>query len=211
MKSFAAFGLVLMLLLLLPPPGMAQGTAERIPGKPVPLPRVPSLPCCECLGRTVQLDLSTGQGGGAVDPLWKMNGGPAYITPPVPGWLTPPPPPAKWIQPVASPTPSPNIPAGLFKYTVTFNIPKCTIPLSVVRLDGKFAADNSAKIFLDGSPVASCPGPKCFISPGVVLSVPSIQPGLHTLEIDVKNDEIYSGLLVNAQLKGQCRKEATLP
>jgi len=176
------------------------------------VPPPPTLGCCECLGRTVQLDLSTGQGSGAVDPLWKVNGGPAYVTPPVSSWIALNP--AKWIQPVASPTPSPSVPAGIYKYTVRFNVQKCTIPAEV-RLDGKFAADNSAKAFLDGSPIAgaSCPGPVCFAPPQapVNLTVPSLSPGLHTLEIDVKNDEGYSGLIVNAQLKGQCRKEPVLP
>lgn len=169
-------------------------------------PSLPSLPCCKCLGDVVTLDLGTGQGS-LIDPLWKVNGVPAYTTPPYPGWaatLTP----ARWIQPVASPTPSSSVPAGVYKYAVQFNVPKCTIPMEV-RLDGNFAADNSAKVFMDGTLVASCSVNACFKAPTapVSFSVPSISPGTHTLEIEVKNDSGPSGLVVNAQLNGQCKKE----
>ena len=169
-----------------------------------------SLECCECLGKVTTLNISTGQSG-PKDPLWSMNGGPAYTTPPYPGWITTLTP-ARWIQPVASPTPSPGVPAGNYKYTVRFNVPKCTIP-SEVRLEGKFAADNGAKVSLDGTPVNSCPMPYCFKAPvaPVALSVPSVSPGAHTLEVIVMNEGGPSGLVVNAQLVRQCRREVNLP
>lgn len=168
-------------------------------------PLLPSLPCCRCLGDVVMLDLGTGKSS-PIDPLWKVNGGPAYTTPPYPGWITTLAP-ANWIQPVASPTPSPQVPGGVYKYTVQFNVPTCTIP-SEVRLEGKFAADNSAKVFLDGNPVTACTVPTCFKGPTapVSFSVPSILPGPHTLTIDVTNNGGPSGLVVAAQLKGECKK-----
>jgi hypothetical protein len=191
-------------------PGAAQDQNERQVAPQEQLPgKVPTFPCCECLGRVVQLNISTGQGNGSIDPLWKVNGGSAYITPPFPGWGTLPP--AKWIQPVASPTPSPNVPVGNYKYTLTFGIPKCTIPMSGYQLDGKFAADNSVKVSLDNTAIVTCPGPKCFINPGQTLNFNvAIGPGTHTLVFDVKNDGGPSGLLVNALLKGQCKKELSL-
>ena len=167
-------------------------------------------PCCKCLGETTSVDLSTGQSS-PIDSKWQLNGGNAYTTPPYPGWITTLTP-AKWIQPVASPTPSPTAPANtVFKYTLQFTVPKCTIPRDV-RLQGSFAADNSAKVFLDGNPIASCAGPKCFAATSAGGQAPvalnaSISPGNHTLEIQVSNLSGPSGLIVNAQLKTQCKKD----
>jgi hypothetical protein len=152
--------------------------------------------CCN-----YRLDLSTGQGG-PQDAIWKVNGKPAYVTPPYPGWI-PPLAPAKWIQPVANPTPSSNVGAGHYKYTTTFTIPDCPAA-NEVRLDGKFSADNSATVLLDNQQVASCPpGNTCFKG-SVALSV-SISPGPHTLTVDVLNEGGPSGLMVNAQLTRRCR------
>lgn len=180
--------------------------AERV-SQDEALKRVPSLACCECLGKVVTLDLSTGQGG-PQDPLWLMNGGPAYTTPPYPGWITTIA--ARWIQPAASPLPSANIPPGAYRYTVRFNVPKCTIPMNV-RLDGRYAADNSAQVLVDGNPVTSCPPSYCFKAPvaPVPFSATIATPGVHTLEINVRNEGGPSGLVANVQLTGQCKKEPT--
>ena len=205
MKKYLALAAAFVALAIV----ICLGAAKAQDQKPLLPPQgaPATLKCCECLGQATTLDLSTGQGS-PIDPLWKLNlTAPAYKTPPVSSWVSLAP--ASWIQPVASPSPSNNVPPGIYKYSVKFNIPKCTIP-SVVRLDGKFAADNSAKVFLDGSPVTSCPGPTCFASPGVNFSVPSILPGSHTLEIQVKNDSAYSGLIVNAKLTRQCAREGNI-
>lgn len=162
--------------------------------------RLPTLLCCE-RGNGSRLDLSTGQAG-PVDPLWKVNGGPAYTTPPYPGWATNLGP-AKWIQPVASPTPSASVAVGVLKYTVQFNVPKCGIG-SQVRIDGHFAADNGAKVTFDGNPVATCPTPYCFKAPGQPLTVTGIGAGIHTLTFEVKNEGGPSGLSVNAKLTRSC-------
>jgi hypothetical protein len=166
--------------------------------------RAPSLPCCECIGKVTQLDLSTGQGS-PIDPFWKVNGSSAYSTPPFPGWATTLGS-AKWIQPVSSPTPSPNVAVGVFKYTLQFTIPKCTIP-SEVRLEGNFAADNGANVLMDGNPVTSCPTPYCFKAPAQALNVTGLGPGSHTLTFEVKNEGGPSGLIVNAKLTRQCQRE----
>lgn len=176
--------------------------------KPKPMPtKGLSLPCCQSPGDVETLDLSTGQGSGPKDFCWTMNGGPAYITPKVGSWLSLSP--AKWIQTVASPAPSKYIPAGVFDYKVKFNIPTCNV-LNDVRLEGKFAADNSAKLWFDRitllPEIAWCPGPTCFQAPAVGFSVLSILPGNHELESEVTNLGSYSGFLVNAQLTRQCKK-----
>lgn len=207
MKKVLTLALAIVALTILSSFGIAQERSEvreiKVdPNTQVP-PQMPTLRCCECLGNVTTLNLSTGQAS-PVDPLWKVNNGPAYTTPPYPGWATNLGP-AQWIQPVASPTPSNNVPVGVFKYTLQFNVPKCSIP-SDVRLDGKFAADNAANVSLDGNPVTSCPTPFCFKAPGQPLTVAGIGPGTHTLTFDVKNEGGPSGLIVNLKLTRQCVK-----
>lgn len=162
----------------------------------------PLPPCCAAFS----LDLSTGQGNGPTDPLWSVNNGNAFITPPVASWIAIPG--AQWIQPVAAPAPAPNVPASppLYKYTVQFNVPPCSA--GHVELSGTFAADNGATAFLDGPPAipgATCAG-TCFQSPlaPVPLNVGNIIPGPHVLAIEVNNLGGFSGLIVNAQVKRVC-------
>jgi hypothetical protein len=211
MKKLLTLTLALVALIVLSSFGVAQERRDvresRIdPSQQVPSHKV-SLPCCDCLGKVTTLDLSTGQSS-PIDPIWKVTNGPAYTTPPVGSWILLPP--AQWIQPVSSPLPSGNVPAGVYKYTVKFYVPKCTIP-GEVRLTGNFAADNSAQAFLDTVPIpnASCSGPVCFNTPQAPVSLnaaPPIVPGpgLHILEIQVNNISGYSGLIVNAKLTRKC-------
>lgn len=167
------------------------------------------LQCCKCVGdAATTLDLSTGQAS-PVDPIWFVsNGNSAYTTQPNSQWLLLPP--ANWIQPVASTTPV-SLGAGTFQYRTQFNVPDCAVSMSV-RLNGQFAADNSAKAYFDGSLIASC-GSSCFVSSGggpVSFSVPSIAPGLHVLEIDVTNNvskfglNTDTGLIVDARVARRC-------
>lgn len=159
-------------------------------------------PCCNN-----QLNLSTGQGSGLQDALWRVNGNPTYKTA-LSAWLTAPFTPARWIQRSNSPTAQP-IAAGSNKYTVRFVVPPCSV--GQAQLSGIFAADNSAKVFLQPGnhpiPITTCLN-NCFKTPQapVALNVPSalLVPGPHTLEIVVTNDGGYSGLIVNAQLKRKC-------
>lgn len=170
----------------------------------------PSLSCCECLGKITTIDLSTGQGG-AIDPRWNVNpSGPAYLTPPFPGWILPSNAllaPAKWIQPVAPP--QTGVGAGDYRYTVRFNTPKCTIP-STVQLDVKFAADNSAKVLLDNNPVPTTPClGTCFKAPQapVQFTTPvSTSSTSHMLEFVVHNDSGPSGFIANVKLTRTCQK-----
>jgi hypothetical protein len=152
-----------------------------------------------------QANLSTGQAS-PIDPQWKINGNPAYTTPKVGSWMALLP--AQWIQPLPSPTPAPLVAQGTFKYTIKFTVPAC--PAGPVQLTGSFAADNSAKAYLDGVPIpgASCAGPVCFNNPQAPVSLngaPPIGPGPHTLQIDVNNlTKSYSGLVVNAKVQRHC-------
>ena len=157
------------------------------------------------------LDLSTGQNNSSIDPLWKINTGNAYAVSNLSNlsgvWM--PLPPARWIQPGASSTPIYANP-GTYKYTIEFAIPSCRC--SHVQLNGSFAADNSATAYLDSIPIpgASCSGSTCFNSTQAPVSLngaPFMTAGMHTLEIDVKNDPpsaTYSGLIVNALLTRTC-------
>jgi hypothetical protein len=198
---------------------LINDTAHPQPQSRVPMPEsvgalattTTRLQCCRCVGdAAATLDLSTGQAS-PIDQVWFVsNGANAYTTQPNSQWilLTP----SNWIQPVASPTPA-SLGAGTFKYKTQFNIPDCAVSMSV-RLNGQFAADNSAKAYFDGSLIASC-GSACFLSSGgapVSFSVPSIGPGLHVLEIDVTNTVSHfglytdTGLIVNAHVTGQCAR-----
>jgi hypothetical protein len=201
MKRLLTLALLLATLTVLTSFGLAQERREIRLDAAIPVqPRAPTLPCCE-RGSVPQIDLSTGQGG-PIDPLWKVNGGSAYVTPPFPGWATNLAP-AKWIQPVASPLPAANVAIGILKYSVQFNVPKCG-KFSQVRIDGRFAADNGAKVTIDGNPITSCPTPYCFKVPGQPLTITGITAGTHTLAFEVKNDGGPSGLSVNAKLTRNC-------
>lgn len=195
MKKLIALTLMFAGLALLITAGQAQSPGHT---------KVPTLPCCKCLGESTSLNINTGQG--PIDPLWRVNGGPAYTTPPYPGWLTTLSP-ARWIQPVANPKPAPNVPAGLFTYSLKFTVPKCTIP-GTARLTGRFAADNTVRALLNGNTIAACGTIHCFKAPDAPIALnATVPPGNHVLTFEVKNVGGPSGLIVNAQISRHCSKE----
>ena len=196
MKSLITLSLATLVLTFL---AAGPAVGQR---KEVRTDTVIQFPCCERAGLVTYLDISTGLAT-PIDALWKVNGGSAYTTPPYAGWAAPQGS-AKWIQPVASPNPNPNVAAGTYTYAVQFNIPECRVP-SDVRLDGSFAADNGAKVTLDGKPITSCPMPNCFKAPSQTLEIASIGPGTHTLTFEVKNESGPSGLMVFAILTRDCK------
>src|SRR6185503_4712896 len=151
MKNFLMLALALVALGTITTLGLAQEPrAIKIDSTMPVQSRIPTLTCCECLGKVTTLDLSTGQAG-PKDPIWSVNGTFAYTTPKVSSWIALPT--ANWIQPVPSPLPSNNVSGNTdYRYTVRFNVPKCVIPSSV-QLNGNFAADNSATANLDGNPI----------------------------------------------------------
>lgn len=184
-----------------------KGIATEVDGKPGP-GHGPSLRCCECVGKTVVLDLRTG------DPWWTVSPGSGPTKTALSAW-TASAAPASWIQPVSPATATAtNVPAGAYTYTVKFNVPKkCTIPYEKFTLTGTYAADNGAIVKLDTSPAGSCtPSPiatdkKCFTSPQPLSWSGTLIPGSHALTFDVTNQpNTYSGLLVNAKLTAECKK-----
>lgn len=201
MKKSVAIAFVFIAGTMLHGSALAQITT----GGTVNAPLVQLLPCCACLGKDVQTDINTGHGS-LTDALWIVNGGTAYITPPVASaWITLAP--AKWLQPVATPTPSSTVSSGPFRYEMQFKIAEnCFIPFTTVEIIGNFAADNDAKLFVDNNTLPSASCTNCF-SPGIPLNLSGLSPGTHKLKIDVQNQPgSYSGLIVNAQLTGHCRK-----
>lgn len=200
MKTSIAIAFAFIAGMLLP--GSASGQFQT--SGTVNNPIVQSLPCCTCLGKDVQTDLNTGHGS-LTDVLWTVNGGTAYITPPVLAWITLPP--AIWLQPVATPTPSSNVSSGPFRYEMHFKIAEnCFIPFTTVEINGNLAADNDAKLFVDNNTLPSASCTNCF-NPGILLNLSGLSVGTHKLKIEVQNQlGSYSGLIVNAQLTGHCRK-----
>lgn len=183
-------------------PGSASGQFQT--SGTANLPLIQSLPCCTCLGKDVQTDVNTGHGS-VTDSLWTVNGGAGYITPSVAAWITLPP--AQWLQPVATPTPSSNVSSGPFRYEMQFKISEnCFIPFTTVEISGNLAADNDAKLFVDNNTTPSASCTNCF-NPGIPINLSGLSPGTHKLKIEVQNQfGSFSGLLVNAQLTGHCRK-----
>jgi hypothetical protein len=183
---------------------LGVGLTSSTAGAQQSAPKKLLLPCCECLGRSVQLDLSTGVAPWTVSP----GAGPTPTT--LSAW-TASASPAKWIQPVspATATATSNLPANTtYHYQVAFTVPdNCTIPYDHVELAGKWAADNDGKVNL-GPPISNisnCTTGNCFGAP-IAFSVASVNVGSHALTVDVTNRSLYSGLLVNAVLTGHCTK-----
>lgn len=207
MKKSLAFFLTLVALSL----SALVGTAQSEVNSPASLTflqiRPPTLDCCKCLGGVAELNLSTGQGGGPIDPVWRRTpGGPAYATTAFPGWTTTIPAPARWIQPVASTTPVNPVSTDPQRYTALFEVHKCTIP-SQVFLDLTWAADNGATVFLNNVEIDKCTTGKCF-NTARTISRHGLQPGINVLRFDVSNSGGPSGLIVNARLRRQCTREA---
>lgn len=209
MRKSLAFVLTLAVLSVSTLVSTAQNPRAAIsPASLTPLQiRQPTLDCCKCLGGVAELNLSTGQGGGPIDPVWRRTpGGSAYATTAYPGWTTAIAAPARWIQPVASTTPANPVPTGTTRYTANFEVHKCTIP-SQIFLDFTWAADNGATVFLNNVQVASCTTGACFTTAKTV-NLHGIQPGFNVLRFDVYNLGGPSGLIVNARLRRQCTREA---
>jgi hypothetical protein len=174
-------------------PTQAQDALERAapPGA-----RVPTLPCCRCVGETTRLTLNTGAG------VWTVNGAPATILPgPFSnGWTNALAPAAKWLAPAAS--------AGSdYELKTSFFIPKCAIGSSV-QINGKFAADNRATIHLDSTQIGATSngssGQHGFVTPAPISWSGALAPGLHTITIKVHNDSGSTGAVATMDLVRRC-------
>ncbi len=160
-----------------------------------------TLACCRCLGETTTLNLGTGIAN------WALENGPAFpVANAYPGWTTALSP-AKWIQSAPSTNGSATgVSAGTYKYQLRFMVPRCLIG-ATVQLAGRFAADNSARLLLNGTPIAATPQNKGFVTPTSFSAV--LPPGIHTLMIEVKNEDSVSGAVLQAQLVRRCATEGT--
>lgn len=204
MKKILAVVLAFLVLAVFTSLSGAQDQPERraFPTpSPIDGPGRLVLPCCKCVGDPVTLSLSTGAVPWTVTP----GSGPATTT--LSPWASTG---ASWIQPVASGTADPNVPAGPFTYMTKFVIPdNCTIPYdtNTFKLSGTWAADNGGTLSLlgaSGSP-SQCVTPYCFKTPVNFSFGAPISLGGHVLTATVTNlPSSYSGLSVNATLTGRC-------
>jgi hypothetical protein len=113
-------------------------------------------------------------------------------------------PPARWVGP-----PTGGTSTGDFTYQLQIYVPRCTIP-SQVRLAGRFAGDNSVRVFFDERRIAASGGtPNYGFLPGSVtpFAVSSLTPGLHTLRVVVTNSGGPTGVIVEAALTATCPRE----
>ncbi|HEY6802435.1 MAG TPA: hypothetical protein VI306_02545 [Pyrinomonadaceae bacterium] len=165
-----------------------------------PPKKVPTLPCCKCLGGSNQLNLST------ISPnQWIVNGNPAVFLNVIhPLWNINPGP-AKWVSTIASGGTG-NVPAGSYVYQLDFVVPSCVIEQKV-SLTGNYGGDDDVSIFLDNTLLSQCNGGWCF-NIQHKLNVPTfsalIASGAHALVVKVQNSGGPSGMFVNANLVSAC-------
>jgi hypothetical protein len=171
--------------------------------------KVPVLGCCQCLGGTNSLNLSTIAGNN-----WRVAGSPAaFITTPHSAWNLPTSG-ASWVSTVASGA-STNLPISTLDYELKFKVQNCTIP-QTVTLTGKVGGDDDIAVYLDntsGTALSSCTGGWCFntSNPPPAIST-TVGAGWHKLIVRVNNGGVSpSGMFVNAKLTSNCSKSPTKP
>lgn len=171
---------------------------------------IPSLPCCECLGKVTTLDLSTISSNNwtvkdpsnatspvvLVSPIhsaWNLNTGPA-----------------KWVSTSASGG-NANLDAGTYDYKLNFVVPRCVIERRVT-LAGTYGGDDDIFLYLDSATpsnlISQCTGGWCFNTSNTPTPISNYvipTPGLHTLIVRVKNSsKSPTGMFINAKLTGTC-------
>lgn len=197
-STIAKAVLVAIAAATLPAPGLAQVA----PGGN----RVINVPCCTCVDGSVKaISINTGTAG------WTISG-PGISGSPAPTILShaawAPVAPAAWVGPVGGSGTSAA--SGNYTYAIRFNVPSCMIGSRIV-LKGRFGADNTATILLDGNPIASTPatGTQGFLASNIrSFSVPVATNGLHTLTVRVNNISGPTAVAVQASVEAQCPKEA---
>lgn len=211
----AVFGFVAGLGATAAPQAQAQEAMQASPRAiavpPSPDQRIPTLGCCQCLGKQNTLDLSTIAGN-----PWLVNGQPVVdVAAPNPAWA--PAGPAKWVSINAAANGGNNT---TYHYTLQFKVEKCTIPQTIVFKGVSAAADNYIKVWLTGpsggGPVqCTAAGGYCFTVANKLVNFAAwpvtVAPGLYTLNVDVTNISGPTGMFMNAVLEGQCTKEPMKP
>jgi len=102
--------------------------------------------------------------------------------------------------------------SGTYKYTTRFVVSPLMYLLGGITVSGKFSADNSAILKVNGKPIAgiSCVGSSlgtCF-KQYTNFSIPStyIQSGINEITVEVTNNDIYTGLIVESSVVSNCKK-----
>jgi hypothetical protein len=156
------------------------------------------IPCCRCLdGHTQRITLDTRTAA------WKVAlPGSTNFQPVVPAnngaWV--PVPPAGWVGPAGSP-----LTPGNYVYQIQFYVPPCTITPRV-SIAGRFAADNSGTLLLDGQPIAVSLGALNvgYVANAVTPFTRNVGSGLHTLQLRVFNREIWTGMVLQGAITVTC-------
>lgn len=190
--------MALALILVGSGPTLPSVAQERMGVRPPA--RVIQLPCCRCLdGKKTTVNASTG----AVP--WNVAFGnsaaqPAGLASNV-AWT--PVPPGKWIG-------SGSENEGVYTFQMPFQMPKCVIPMQVT-ISGKFAADNSGKLYIGGNLVASSQGtPDYGFLPGSVTPFTwsgTLAPGPQSIKVVVTNSGGPTGLVVAATITVTCPRQ----
>lgn len=187
-----------------------------------PRPPCLSLPPCKKPGKKVSIKLDTGMGipPGSPDPNWVLiipsphSVGSAYATTTLtPQWVIPPAG-VSWLQPSSSGSPDSAALPGTYIYSLQFCLEELGNKYCCVRLRGKFSADNSGILKLNGGTIVQCLGPTCFKGWVPFNVTTGFVSGINTLEVEVQNDELWTGVVVEATLEARCckcKKKGNLP
>jgi hypothetical protein len=212
----------------------AQPVQAPVPHPTLPNCREPNQTVTLDLGTGVSLAGATEPTTpGTADPKWTVHVGtalpsPAYTTAPVGPWHVPAVgtgaeaglPAGTWIQPSKLGQADASAAAGNYVYRLIFTLPYDSYYYTNISLTGIVAADNSfVSVTLNGHPVSltpACTAPNnCFHTPVNITSPPwnffsSGVNGTNTLDIEVNNESIYTGLYVQAKVTAVCSK-CTMP
>jgi uncharacterized repeat protein (TIGR01451 family) len=179
-----------------------------------------ALPPCRSPGEIVEVDIGTGLNTPppGSDPHWQLVAAPpsatgtfpAYSTAPFPGWVAPPSG-VHWIQRLPSATPQPDA-GGNYTYRLQFTLNPALY--SSIAIVGRYSADNTATVALNGLPVSACSGPSgndCFKGWQALNVTSGFVSGVNVLDITVSNHANVTGLIVEAKLRATCSACATPP
>ena len=162
------------------------------------------IPCCRCVNgprRTVTINTGTARWRVATPNSTSFQPA-AAVVPPNPAWT--PVPPAAWVGP-----PGAAQTVGDYTYRLQFYVPRCMLR-PIITISGRFAADNSARLLLDGVAVASSQGTAGYgFLPGSVtpFSASATSPGLHELTIVVTNSSGPTAVAIQGAITIACPRE----
>jgi hypothetical protein len=214
----------------------AQPVPAPVPHPTLPSCREPNQTVTLDLGTGLSLAGATlPTTSGTADPKWTVHVGtalpsPAYTTAPVGPWHVPAVgtgaeaglPAGTWIQPSKLGQADSGAAAGNYVYRLTFTLPYDSYYYTSISLIGIMAADNSfVSVKLNGHAVTLTPAclaaDNCFQNPVSIVSASapwnsfsSGMNGTNTLDIEVNNESIYTGLYVQAKVQAVCSK-CTMP